>query len=120
MKLRKQTSRSPVGKKQNSYPKLVKRRAVAKKPARKPEKKPAKRKMPRWTAEETAVLRLVYKTHSNAEVAEILGRKVSSVVFKGHRLGLSKGIRRLREMGRQNISSRWNPKKSNVRRKSKS
>ena len=66
---------------------------------------------PRWTREEISVLRRLYRTHSNAEIARVLGRKVSSVVFKGHRLGLSKGIRRLREMGRENIRRRWQPKK---------
>jgi hypothetical protein len=62
---------------------------------------------PRWTNEEVGLLKKLYRTHSNAEIAEIIGRKVSSVVFKGHRLGLSKGARRLKEMGRENISRRW-------------
>lgn len=66
---------------------------------------------PRWTKEEVSVLRRLYRTHSNAEIAAILGRKVSSVVFKGHRLGLSKGARRLREMGKENIRRRWEPLK---------
>jgi DNA-binding CsgD family transcriptional regulator len=66
---------------------------------------------PRWTKQEISVLRRLYRTHSNAEIARILHRKVSSVVFKGHRLGLSKGIRRLREMGRENIRRRWKPSK---------
>jgi uncharacterized protein YegP (UPF0339 family) len=61
----------------------------------------------RWTPKEALLLRRLYRTRSNAEIAEILGRKVSSVVFKGHRLGLSKGARRLREMGRENIRHRW-------------
>ena len=63
---------------------------------------------PRWTKAEVAVLKRLYKTHSNAAIAELLGRKVSSVVFKGHRLGLSKGMKRLKEMGRENIGRRWN------------
>ena len=66
---------------------------------------------PRWTREEVSLLRRLYRTHSNAEIAGILGRKVSSVVFKGHRLGLSKGARRLKEMGRENIRRRWEPLK---------
>ena len=66
---------------------------------------------PRWTREEISILRRLYRTHSNAEIAQVLGRKVSSVVFKGHRLGLSKGIRRLKEMGRENIRKRWQPRK---------
>jgi hypothetical protein len=35
---------------------------------------------------------------------------VSSVVFKAHRLRLAKGIRRLREMGKENILRRWKPR----------
>lgn len=66
---------------------------------------------PRWTKEEVSLLKRLYRTHSNAEIAGILGRKVSSVVFKGHRLGLSKGARRLKEMGRENIKRRWEPLK---------
>jgi hypothetical protein len=68
----------------------------------------------RWTKEEVLLLRRLYRTHSNAEIAETLGRKVSSVVFKGHRLGLSKGVRRLRKMGRENIRRRWESPKAHV------
>jgi hypothetical protein len=69
---------------------------------------------PRWTNEEVTLLKRLYRTHSNAEIAEIIGRKVSSVVFKGHRMGLSKGTRRLKEMGRENIRRRWEPLKTKV------
>jgi hypothetical protein len=72
---------------------------------------------PRWTKEEVSLLKRLYRTHSNAEIAGILGRKVSSVVFKGHRLGLSKGARRLKEMGRENIRRRWEPLKRGSARK---
>jgi len=72
---------------------------------------------PRWTKEEVALLKRLYKTHSNAEIAQILGRKVSSVVFKGHRLGLAKGARRLKEMGRENIARRWEPIKQKAAKK---
>jgi len=72
---------------------------------------------PRWTKEEVALLKRLYRTHSNAEIAEILGRKVSSVVFKGHRLGLAKGARRLKEMGRENIARRWEPLKEKALKK---
>lgn len=72
---------------------------------------------PRWTKEEVALLKRLYRIHSNAEIAGILGRKVSSVVFKGHRLGLSKGARRLKEMGRENIRRRWEPSKRRSARK---
>jgi hypothetical protein len=74
---------------------------------------------PRWTKEEVALLRRLYRTHSNAEIAAILGRKVSSVVFKGHRLGLAKGARRLRDMGRENIRKRWEPMKRKSAKKSR-
>jgi hypothetical protein len=67
---------------------------------------------PRWTKQEVSLLKRLYRTHSNAQIAKLLNRKVSSVVFKAHRLGLSKGIRRLREMGRENIRMRWNPRGS--------
>ncbi len=72
---------------------------------------------PRWTKEEVSVLKRMYRSSSNAEIAEVLGRKVSSVVFKGHRLGLSKGARRLKEMGQENIRRRWEPlKRGSARR----
>jgi len=74
-------------------------------------KSKTQRVRPRWTKEEVSLLKRLYRTHSNAEIAGILGRKVSSVVFKGHRLGLSKGARRLKEMGRENIRRRWEPLK---------
>jgi hypothetical protein len=74
---------------------------------------------PRWTREEVSILRRLYRSHSNADIAEALGRKVSSVVFKGHRLGLSKGARRLREMGQENIRRRWEPLKHRPARKSR-
>jgi hypothetical protein len=80
-------------------------------------KKKSIRVRPRWTKEEVSLLKRLYRTHSNAEIAGILGRKVSSVVFKGHRLGLSKGARRLKEMGRENIRRRWEPLKHRSARK---
>jgi hypothetical protein len=73
------------------------------------EKKSAKstKVRPRWSGAEVGILKRLYRTHSNAEIAKVLGRKVSSVVFKAHRLRLAKGVRRLREMGQENISKRW-------------
>jgi len=67
----------------------------------------ASSKRPRWTREEISTLKRLYRTRSNAEIARVLKRTVSSIVFKGYRLGLSKGIRRLKEMGRENINKRW-------------
>ena len=75
----------------------------------------ANRVRPRWTKEEVSILRRLYRRNSNAEIAGVLGRKVSSVVFKGHRLGLSKGARRLKEMGQENIQRRWEPLKRRAR-----
>jgi hypothetical protein len=69
--------------------------------------RPLGRKRPRWTKEEISTLKRLYRTRSNADIARLLGRTVSSIVFKGYRLGLSKGIRRLKEMGRENINKRW-------------
>ena len=75
------------------------------------------RTRPRWTKDEVSTLKRMYRNHSNSDIAKVLGRKVSSVVFKGHRLGLSKGARRLREMGQENIRMRWEPlKRRSVRR----
>src|SRR5262245_7416712 len=71
---------------------------------------------PRWTKSEVALLKRLYKSHSNAEIADLLGRKVSSVVFKGHRLGLSKSMKRLREMGRENVSRRWQARRKSLSR----
>ena len=74
---------------------------------------------PRWTPGEISILRRLYRSSSNADIAGILGRKVSSVVFKGHRLGLSKGIRRLRKMGQENIRRRWEPLKQRFARRAR-
>ncbi len=67
----------------------------------------AVQRRPRWTREEIATLKRLYRSRSNAEIARVLGRTVSSIVFKGYRLGLAKGARRLKEMGRENINKRW-------------
>ncbi len=61
----------------------------------------------RWTKEQIAILNRLYKSHSNAEIAKSVGRKVASVVYKAHRLGLYKGVRRMRKMGQENIQHRW-------------
>ena len=67
----------------------------------------ARIRRPRWTKPQVEALRRLYRVHSNAEIARVLGRPVASVVFKAHCLGLAKGVRRLREMGRENIAKRW-------------
>lgn len=82
-----------------------------------PRKAERKRVRPRWTKDEVETLRKLYKTKSNYEIAQILGRKVSSVVFKGHRLGLAKGPQRLKEMGKANIALRWGRRGKTARRR---
>jgi hypothetical protein len=71
----------------------------------------------RWTRQEVAVLRKMYRNRSNAEIAGVLGRKVVSVVFKARRLGLAKSRKRLSQMGRENIRNRWHPPKPRRPRK---
>jgi hypothetical protein len=66
---------------------------------------------PRWTIEQESMLRGMHKNHSNAEIAKAIKRSVTSVVFKAHRLQLSKSAKRLAEMGRANIEKRWGKKK---------
>jgi DNA-binding NarL/FixJ family response regulator len=61
----------------------------------------------RWTKQQIRVLKRLYKSHSNADIAKEIGRKEASVVYKAHRLGLYKSVRRLREMGQENILYRW-------------
>jgi hypothetical protein len=67
----------------------------------------ASTRMPRWKAEELAILRESYPTEPNIALAHRLGRSVKSVVSKAHQLGLGKTSERLREMGRQNVSVRY-------------
>ena len=68
--------------------------------------RPATR-MPRWRPEELEMLKELYATTSNLEIARRLGRSVKSVVSKAHNLGLHKDASRLQEMGRQNVSLRY-------------
>ncbi len=66
----------------------------------------------RWTAAEKEILGRLYRTRSNAYIGQLLGRSVSAVTFQGYRLGLSKGIRRLKHMGRENVRKRWRRRRS--------
>jgi len=66
-------------------------------------------KMPRWKPQELELLRKMYPTESNLELARTLGRSAKSVVSKAHHLGLKKSKDRLREMGRANVSLRYLP-----------
>jgi len=69
--------------------------------------KQSKVRMPRWTKEEVALLEQLYAEHQNLEIARRLNRSVKSVVSKASDLGLHKSEHRLREMGRQNVRSRY-------------
>jgi len=63
--------------------------------------------MPRWKAEELEILKGTYSSQSNIEIARQLGRSVKSVVSKAHQLRMKKSSERLREMGRENVSVRY-------------
>ncbi len=65
-------------------------------------------RMPRWKEEELELLREFYPQSSNLDIAQRLNRSVKSVVSKAHNLGLKKDPSRLREMGRENVSLRYN------------
>jgi hypothetical protein len=65
-------------------------------------------RMPRWSQDELAYLREHYPIASNIEIAQHLGRSVKSVISKAHYIGLKKTEQRLREMGRENVSLRYN------------
>jgi len=64
-------------------------------------------RMPRWTDQELDVLRELYPLLPNLEIAQKLNRSVKSVVSKAHNMGLRKDPKRLREMGRENVSLRY-------------
>ncbi len=64
-------------------------------------------RMPRWTADEVALLKEVYPERSNLDIARLLNRSQKSVVSKAHDLGLKKTSKRLRDMGRENVSLRY-------------
>ena len=68
-------------------------------------------RMPRWRAEELAILARDYPVLPNLELARVLGRSVKSVVSKAHHLGLKKTEERLRTMGRENVSLRYQDEK---------
>jgi len=67
-------------------------------------------RMPRWSQAELRLLRDLYPVTSNLEIAKQLNRSVKSIVSKAHHVGLKKDVERLREMGRQNVSLRYNSK----------
>ena len=63
--------------------------------------------MPRWVPEELEILRRDYPVQSNLDLAHRLGRSVKSVTSKAHHLALKKSSERLRDMGRENVSVRY-------------
>lgn len=75
---------------------------------------------PRWSKEDVRILKKMYISKSNREIATVLHRTVASVTYMGFQLGLSKGPTRLREMGRENIAIRWAKRGKAARTKSKS
>lgn len=64
-------------------------------------------RMPRWAPEEVEALKRCYAMESNLEISRRLDRSVKSIVSKAHHLGLEKSAARLREMGRVNVSLRY-------------
>jgi hypothetical protein len=64
-------------------------------------------RMPRWTEEQYRILREMYPTFSNLEIARRIGRSLKSVTSTGHKLGLKKSEERMREMGKENIRHRY-------------
>ncbi|MBL8860571.1 MAG: hypothetical protein JNK02_01045 [Planctomycetes bacterium] len=69
-------------------------------------------RMPRWSSEEIELLRTIYPLTPNLEIAQRLNRSVKSIVSKAHNLGLHKADERLEEMGRENVSLRYQARKS--------
>ncbi len=64
-------------------------------------------RMPRWSDAEIETLKELYPTEANLDIAQKLNRSLKSVVSKAHNLGLKKEAERLQEMGRQNVSMRY-------------
>jgi DNA-binding CsgD family transcriptional regulator len=64
-------------------------------------------RMPRWADAEIEQLKQLYPHEANLDIAQKLNRSVKSVVSKAHNLGLKKEAERLKEMGRENVSMRY-------------
>ena len=71
---------------------------------------------PRWTDGEISILKDKYQENSNKDLAKLLKRKETSIIFKAFRLNLSKNANRLSEMGKQNISKRWKTHTKSVKK----
>ncbi|MBK8097049.1 MAG: hypothetical protein IPK26_08080 [Planctomycetes bacterium] len=63
--------------------------------------------MPRWRSDETERLRQLYPDLENHAVATALGRSVTAVANKAHRLGLEKSPALLARLGRDNVAVRY-------------
>lgn len=63
-------------------------------------------RMPRWSDAEVALLRELYPTTCNEELARRLDRSTKSVVSKANDLKLKKSKERLRQMGQENVRLR--------------
>ena len=63
-------------------------------------------RMPRWTPEDIQILRDLYPTTPNLEIAKRLNRSQKSVNSKAHQMGLRKSHDRLRAMGGENVRLR--------------
>lgn len=64
-------------------------------------------KMPRWTVEQLEYIRDNYTSLSNKELSCRTGKTVKAINTFAVRFGLRKSQERLAEMGRQNVSMRW-------------
>jgi hypothetical protein len=73
----------------------------------------------RWTAQEVRLLKRLYSSNSNREIARQLRRPLSGVIAQAFHLGLRKNSRRLAIMGRENIQLRWGPRKKAPRHRSR-
>lgn len=64
-------------------------------------------KMPRWTAAQLEYIRDHYADLSNEELAKRTGKSAKAILTMAFRFGLRKSAARLAEMGRQNVSVRY-------------
>ena len=70
--------------------------------------KSSRASMPRWTQAAIEHLRLCYSDHDNQEIANMLGRSVTSIANKAWQLGLSKSNEQLSKIARLNVARRHN------------
>jgi DNA-binding NarL/FixJ family response regulator len=68
---------------------------------------PSRQERRRWKPAEIKILRKLYPTSANREIAKQLGRSLSAVIAQAFHLQLKKNPKRLATMGRENIAHRW-------------